>query len=71
MGLGSSRLELGLGMGLLRLGLGLGRLGHRLRLGLGRMGLGCVVAFLGLARLLLQPVALLVQFAASHGVPLF
>jgi len=71
MGLGSSRLELGLGLGLLRLGLGMGRLGHRLRLGLGRLGLGCVVALLGLARVLLQPMALPIQFATCHGLPVF
>ena len=55
LGLGMARLELGLGLGLLRLGLGLGcRL--RIRLGLG-FRLGCLGSFLGMAPLLVQPVA--------------
>ncbi len=54
MALGLGRLELGLGMGLLRLGLGMG-----FRLGVGVVGSGFVRmgALLGLARVLLQPMA--------------
>ena len=55
LGLGMARLELGLGLGLLWLGLGLG-LGGRLRLGLG-FRLGCLGSFLGMAPVLVQPVA--------------
>jgi len=73
MGLGPSRLELGLGMGLglLRLGMGLGRMGCWLRMGLGWMGLGCLVPVLGLAFVLLQPMALPLQFPARYGVSVF
>ena len=53
LGLGMARLELGLGLGLLWMGLGLG---VGLRLGLG-LGLGCLGSFLGMAPLLVQPVA--------------
>ena len=53
LGLGLAWLELGLGLGLLWLGLGLG---GRLRLGLG-FRLGCLGSFLGMAPVLVQPVA--------------
>lgn len=74
MGLGPSRLELGLGLGRR---LGLGRwLGPRLWLGMGRLGLGRLgmgrrlEPLLGLAVLLLQPLALLVRRAAIRCVPI-
>lgn len=63
MGLGSSRLELGLGRWL---GMGMGWLGCRFRLGMGRLGLGRLglgrrlEPLLGLAAVLLQSLALFV-----------
>jgi hypothetical protein len=73
MGVGPSWLELGLGPGL---GMGMGWLGYRFRLGLGWLGLGRLglgrrlEPVLGLANLLLQSVALLVQRSARRGLPL-
>ena len=61
LGMGTPRLELGMGrrMGLLWLGMGLGRmgLGFRVGLGVGRLGYR-LVSVLGLATVLLQSLGL-------------
>lgn len=69
LGLGPTWLELGLGLGLGMLRLGMGRLGLGLRFRR-RMGwLGRLESLLGLAALLLQPLALLLRSGAFGGLP--